>query len=84
MKKEYLLTVDESGRIVIPKEVREELNITGKVKLVIEDSKIQLLPYVKKSFKGLFKVNVRLKDADEVLKEASEERSRKWSEGIST
>ncbi|MCG2872217.1 MAG: AbrB/MazE/SpoVT family DNA-binding domain-containing protein, partial [Sulfolobales archaeon] len=28
MKKEYLLTVDERGRIVIPKEVREELNIT--------------------------------------------------------
>jgi hypothetical protein len=39
---------------------------------------------VKKSFRGLFKVNVRLKDVDEVLKEALEERSRKWSEGIST
>ena len=82
MKKEYLLTVDERGRIVIPKEVREKLNITGKVKLVVEDGKVQILPYVKKSFRGLFKVNVRLKDVDEVLKEASEERSRKWSEGI--
>jgi hypothetical protein len=54
------------------------------VKLVVEDGKVQLLPYVKKSFRGLFKVNVRLKDVDEVLKEASEERSKKWSEGIST
>jgi len=84
MKKEYLLTVDERGRIVIPKEVREELNITSKVKLVVEDGKAQLLPYVKRSFRGLFKVSVRFKDVDEVLKEALEERSRKWSGGIST
>jgi len=84
VKKEYLLTVDERGRIVIPKEVREELNITSKVKLVVEDGKVQLLPYVRKNFRGLFKVNVRLKDVDEVLKEALEDRSRKWSEGIST
>jgi AbrB family looped-hinge helix DNA binding protein len=84
MKKEYLLTVDEKGRIVIPKEVREELNLASKVKLVVEDGKVQLLPYVKKSFRGLFKVNAMLKDVDEVLKEALEERSRKWSEGIST
>ncbi|PVU69189.1 hypothetical protein DDW09_04635, partial [Sulfolobus sp. SCGC AB-777_L09] len=39
MKKEYLLSVDEKGRIVIPKEVREELNITNKVKLIVEDGK---------------------------------------------
>ena len=48
MKKEYLLSVDEKGRIVIPKEVREELNITSKVKLIVDDGKIELLPYKKK------------------------------------
>ncbi|MBB5255255.1 AbrB family looped-hinge helix DNA binding protein [Sulfurisphaera ohwakuensis] len=82
MKKEYLLNVDEKGRIVIPKEVREEFNITEKVKLVVEDDKIELLPYVKKSYRGLFKASLNSKDVDEVLKEALEERSKKWLRDI--
>ncbi len=84
MKKEYLLSVDEKGRIVIPKEVREELNITNKVKLVVEDGKIELLPYIKKNYRGLFKASLKLKDVDEILKEALEERSKKWLKDILT
>ena len=84
MKKEYLVSVDEKGRIVIPKEVREELNIAGKVMLVVEDGKIELLPYVKKSYRGLFKASLKSKDVDEVLKEALEESSKKWLRDIST
>ncbi|QIW24455.1 hypothetical protein EWF20_10025 [Sulfolobus sp. S-194] len=84
MKKEYLLSVDEKGRIVIPKEVREGLNITGKVRLVVEDDKIELLPYTKKNYRGLFKASLKSKDVDEILREALEERSKKWLRGIST
>ena len=84
MRKEYLVSVDEKGRIVIPKDVREELNIKGKVMLVVEDGKIELLPYVKKSYRGLFKASLKSKDVDEVLKEALEERSEKWLRDIST
>ena len=82
MKKEYLLSVDEKGRIVIPKEVREELNITSKVKLIVEDGKIELLPYIKKNYRGLFKASLKLEDVDEILKEALEERSKKWLKDI--
>jgi len=82
MKKEYLLSVDEKGRIVIPKEVREELNIASKVKLMVEDGKIQLLPYLKKNYRGLFKASRKPKDIDEVLKEALEVRSKKWLKDI--
>jgi looped-hinge helix DNA binding domain, AbrB family len=82
MKKEYLLSVDEKGRIVIPKEVREELNITSKVKLIVEDGKIELLPYIKKNYKGLFKASLKSEDIDEILKEALEERSKKWLKDI--
>jgi len=82
MKIEYLLSVDEKGRIVIPKEVREELNITSKVKLVVEDGKIELLPYIKKNYRGLFKASLKPEDIDEILKEALEERSKKWLKDI--
>jgi looped-hinge helix DNA binding domain, AbrB family len=82
MKKEYLLSVDEKGRIVIPKEVREELNITSKVKLTVEDGKIELLPYIKKNYRGLFKASLKLEDVDEILKEALEESSKKWLKDI--
>jgi len=84
MKKEYLLSVDEKGRIVIPKEVREELNITSKVKLIVEDGKIELLPYIKKNYRGLFKASLKPEDIDEILKEALEERSKKWLKDILT
>ena len=82
MKKEYLLSVDQKGRIVIPKEVREELNITSKVKLIVEDGKIELLPYIKKNYRGLFKASLKPEDIDEILKEALEERSKKWLKDI--
>ena len=82
MKKEYLLSVDEKGRIVIPKEVREELNIASKVKLIVEDGKIELLPYIKKNYRGLFKASLKPEDVDEILKEALEERSKKWLKDI--
>jgi AbrB family looped-hinge helix DNA binding protein len=84
MKKEFLLSVDEKGRIVIPKEVREELNITSKVKLIVEDGKIELLPYIKKNYRGLFKASLKSKDIDEILEEALEERSKKWLKDILT
>jgi len=84
MKKEYLLSVDEKGRIVIPKEVREELNIASKVKLIVEDGKIELLPYIKKNYRGLFKASLKPEDVDEILKEALEERSKKWLKDILT
>jgi AbrB family looped-hinge helix DNA binding protein len=77
-----LLSVDEKGRIVIPKEVREELNITSKVKLIVEDGKIELLPYIKKNYRGLFKASLKPEDIDEILKEALEERSKKWLKDI--
>ena len=82
MKKEYLLSVDEKGRIVIPKEVREELNITSKVKHIVDDGKIELLPYIKKNYRGLFKASLKPEDIDEILKEALEERSKKWLKDI--
>jgi AbrB family looped-hinge helix DNA binding protein len=84
VRREYLLTVDGKGRIVIPKEVREEFNLNDRVKLIVEDGRIEIVPYVKKSYRGLFKASLKGKDVDEVLKEALEERSKKWLRDIST
>lgn len=83
---EYLVKVDEKGRIVIPKEVREKLGIRGVVRMVIEGDKILLIPISvdKDKYKGIFKVDWGSKDVDEILKEAIEERSRKWLKDIST
>ncbi|MQL56646.1 AbrB/MazE/SpoVT family DNA-binding domain-containing protein [Acidianus ambivalens] len=83
---EYLVKVDEKGRIVIPKEVREKLGIRGAMKMVIEGDKILLIPINvdKDKYKGIFKVDWGSKDVDEILKEAIEERKKKWLKDIST
>ncbi|MFP3203003.1 MAG: AbrB/MazE/SpoVT family DNA-binding domain-containing protein [Sulfolobus sp.] len=83
---EYLVKVNEKGRIVIPKEVREKLGIRGAVRMVIEGDKILLIPINvdKDKYIGIFKVDWGSKDVDEILKEAIEERSRKWLKDIST
>ncbi len=41
---EYVLRVDERGRIVIPRKVREELNIGKVVKMHIKDRRIIIEP----------------------------------------
>ncbi|WP_373468865.1 AbrB/MazE/SpoVT family DNA-binding domain-containing protein [Acidianus infernus] len=45
MGKEFILTIDDRGRITIPKEVREVIK-SRKLKLRVEDSKIVLEPIV--------------------------------------
>jgi hypothetical protein len=54
--------------------------------MVIEGDKILLIPINidKDKYKGIFKVDWGSKDVDEILKEAIEERSRKWLKDIST
>jgi AbrB family looped-hinge helix DNA binding protein len=71
MKKEFILKIDDRGRITIPKEVRELLK-SKRLKLKIEDGKIILEPVeldVNKYY-GIFKKDIGNEDIDEILNKA--------------
>ncbi|AWS00746.1 AbrB/MazE/SpoVT family DNA-binding domain-containing protein [Metallosphaera hakonensis] len=83
MKKErFLVRVDGKGRMVIPKDVRDKLNIIDKVEIIVEGNKIEILP--KRSYRGMFKASLGSKDVDQVLREGLEERTKKWLKDTST
>ncbi|MDT7864637.1 MAG: AbrB/MazE/SpoVT family DNA-binding domain-containing protein [Thermoproteota archaeon] len=86
MEKHYLVNVDKKGRIVIPKEIRDKMNIRDKVKIIVKNNVIEIRPVLKNlSYKGIFKVNWNIsKDVDEILEEALKERSRTWLKDILT
>ncbi|WP_338598806.1 AbrB/MazE/SpoVT family DNA-binding domain-containing protein [Sulfolobus tengchongensis] len=85
---EYEVRVDEKGRILIPKEVRDKLNLSSKVKLIVEDDKIIIKKVDKEKileeFAGKFKINWNNIDLEKVYKEAVDERSKKWIRDILT
>jgi AbrB family looped-hinge helix DNA binding protein len=84
VKKYYIVNVDKKGRIVIPKEIRDKMNIHGKVKIIVKNDVIEIRPVLKNlNYKGIFKVNWNIsKDVDEILEEAFKERSRTWLKDI--
>jgi len=71
MRKEFILKVDDRGRITIPKEVRGLLK-SKRLKLKIEDGKIILEPVVLDVNKcyGIFKKDIGNEDIDEILNKA--------------
>lgn len=71
MRKEFILKVDDRGRITIPKEVRELLK-SKRLKLKIEDGKIILEPVVLdvNKYYGIFKKDIGNEDIDEILNKA--------------
>jgi len=71
MKKEFILKIDDRGRITIPKEVRELLK-SKRLKLKIEDGKIILEPVVLdvNKYYGMFKKDIGDEDIDEILDKA--------------
>jgi len=78
VKKYYIVNVDKKGRIVIPKEIRDKMNIHGKIKIIVKNDVLEIRPVLKNlNYKGIFKVNWNIsKDVDEILGEAFKERSR--------
>jgi len=84
VKKYYLVNVDKKGRIVIPKEIRDKMNIHGKVKIIVKNDVTEIRPALKNlNYKGIFFVNWNIsKDVDEILEEAFKERSRIWLKDI--
>ena len=71
MRKEFILKVNDRGRITIPKEVRELLK-SKRLKLKIEDGKIILEPVVLdvNKYYGMFKKDIGNEDIDEILNKA--------------
>jgi len=71
MKKEFILKIDDRGRITIPKEVRELLK-SKRLKLKIEDGKIILEPVVLdvNKYYGIFRKDIGNEDIDEILNKA--------------
>ena len=71
MKKEFILKIDDRGRITIPKEVRELLK-SKRLKLKIEEGKIILEPVVLdvNKYYGIFKKDIGNEDIDEILNKA--------------
>ena len=71
MRKEFILKIDDRGRITIPKEVRELLK-SKRLKLKIEDGKIILEPVVLdvNKYYGIFKKDIGDEDIDEILNKA--------------
>jgi len=47
VKKYYLVNVDKKGRIVIPKEIRDKMNIHGKVKIIVKNDVLEIRPVLK-------------------------------------
>jgi AbrB family looped-hinge helix DNA binding protein len=71
MRKEFILKIDDRGRITIPKEIRELLK-SKRLKLKIEDGKIILEPVVLdvNKYYGIFKKDIGNEDIDEILNKA--------------
>ena len=71
MRKEFVLKIDDRGRITIPKEVRELLK-SKRLKLKIEDGKIILEPVVLdvNKYYDMFKKDIGNEDIDEILDKA--------------
>jgi len=87
---EYELKIDKKGRITIPKEVREKLNMKGAVKLIVKDNEAILRSVNKeevlKKYVGIFEVDWSKinKDVKEIYREALEEREKEWLRDILT
>ena len=71
MRKEFILKIDDRGRITIPKEVRELLK-SKRLKLKTDDGKIILEPVVLdvNKYYGIFKKDIGNEDIDEILNKA--------------
>lgn len=71
MAKEFILTIDDRGRITIPKEVRELIK-SKKLKLKVEGSRMILEPIVVDidKYYGIFRKDLGNVDIDNILKEA--------------
>ncbi len=69
--KEFILTIDDRGRITIPKEVRELIK-SKKLKLRVEGSKIILESIVVDidKYYGIFRKDLENVDIDKMLNEA--------------
>jgi len=87
---EYELKIDKKGRITIPKEVREKLNMKGAVKLIVKDNEAILRSVNKeemlRKYGGIFKVDWSKinKDVKEIYREVLEEREKEWLRDILT
>ncbi|WP_016730328.1 AbrB/MazE/SpoVT family DNA-binding domain-containing protein [Saccharolobus islandicus] len=57
---EYILRVDEKGRIMIPKEVRDKLKISNSVRLIVNESSEIIIKKMERNiekYAGYFRVN---------------------------
>ncbi|BDC17331.1 AbrB/MazE/SpoVT family DNA-binding domain-containing protein [Acidianus sp. HS-5] len=70
MRDEYDITVDERGRITIPKEVREQIKVR-KFRLKVEQGKIILKPVSSnpEKYYGIFRKDIGNIDIDKVFEE---------------
>ncbi len=69
--REEIVTMDDRGRITIPKEIRERVT-TKTLKMKVEGDKIVLEPVITDvdKYYGLFRKDIGDVDIDEVLKES--------------
>lgn len=71
---EYIINVDERGRITIPKEIREKIDLK-KVRLTVKDNKLIIEPIKEDAvdkYYGIFKTEVK-GDVDEIFKKRLKE-----------
>ncbi|ADX83815.1 transcriptional regulator, AbrB family [Sulfolobus islandicus HVE10/4] len=57
---EYILRVDEKGRIMIPKEVRDKLKISNSVRLIVNESSEIIIKKMERNiekYAGYFRVD---------------------------
>ncbi|BDC17858.1 AbrB/MazE/SpoVT family DNA-binding domain-containing protein [Acidianus sp. HS-5] len=72
MSKEFVLTIDERGRVTIPKEVRNLIK-SRRLKLIVEGDKLILEPIVEDvdKYYGIFRKDLgKDVDIDRLLKDA--------------
>ena len=74
MGKEYVVTIDERGRLTIPKEVRTQIK-AKKLRLRVEGERLVLEPVTEDvdKYYGVFKKDLGDVDVDKILEEALDE-----------
>ena len=71
MGKEYVVTIDDKGRLTIPKEVRTQIK-AKKLRLRVEGERLVLEPVTEDvdKYYGVFKKDLGDVDVDKILEEA--------------
>jgi len=81
---EAITTIDKAGRVVIPKEIRERMNLKGDSALLVAETKGGVLILKKLDIKEIadrLRVELKGRDVDEIARRVEEESNERVRKG---